>query len=46
MGGPARGKTVDVSGIIIFRPENKKIVEYQGNFNTLGLMKQMDARVE
>lgn len=41
MSVPASGKAVDVSGIIIFRLENKKIVEYWGNFDTLGLMKQI-----
>ena len=43
MGVPASGKVVDVSGIMIFRLENKKIEEYWGNFDTLGLMKQIGA---
>ena len=43
MGVPASGKLVDVRGIIFFRLENKKIVEYWGNFDTLGLMKQIGA---
>ena len=43
MGVPASGKTVDVSGIIIYRLENHKIVEYWGRFDTLGLMKQVGA---
>jgi len=43
MGVPASGKTVDVSGIIIYRLENHKIIEYWGRFDTLGLMKQVGA---
>ena len=43
MGVPASGKKVNVNGIIIFRLENKKIAEYWGNFDTLGLMKQIGA---
>lgn len=43
MGIPASGKKVNVNGIIIFRIENQKIVEYWGNFDTLGLMKQIGA---
>ncbi len=40
MGAPASGKMVDVTGIVIYRLENYKIVEYWGNFDTLGLMQQ------
>ena len=43
MGVPASGKAVSVSGIIIFRLEKGKVVEYWGNFDTLGLMKQIGA---
>ena len=43
MGVPASGKKVDVSGIIIYRLENHKIIEYWGRFDTLGLMKQVGA---
>ena len=45
MGAPASGKTVNVTGIVIYRLENCKIVEYWGNFATLGLMKQVGAKV-
>ncbi len=41
MGAPASGKRVDVNGIIIFRLGNRKIVEYWGNFDALGLMQQI-----
>lgn len=43
MNVPATGNTVDVSGIIIYRLKNRKIVEYWGNFDTLGLMRQIGA---
>lgn len=46
MGIPASGQVVDVNGIMIFCLENKKIVEYWGNFDTLGLMKQIGAMVK
>jgi len=43
MGAPASGRTVDVTGIIIYRLKDRKIVAYWGNFDTLGLMKQLNA---
>lgn len=45
MGVPASGKTVNVNGIIIFRLEHKKISEYWGSFDTLGLMKQIGVTI-
>ena len=41
MGVPPTGRAVDVRGIIIYRLENRKIVEYWGCFDTLGLMQQL-----
>lgn len=41
MGKSPSGNEIKVSGIIIFRFEERKIVEYWGVFNTLSLMKQI-----
>jgi len=41
MGVPPTEKPVSVNGIIIYRLEDQKIVEYWGSFDTLGLMQQL-----
>lgn len=41
MGIPATGKTAFVTGIIIFRLENSRIVEGWLNLDTLGLLQQL-----
>lgn len=41
MGVPPTEKPVSVNGIIIYRLEDHKIVEYWGTFDTLGLMQQL-----
>jgi steroid delta-isomerase-like uncharacterized protein len=41
MGVPPSAKPVYVTGIVIYRVENQQIVEYWGNFDTLGLMRQL-----
>jgi steroid delta-isomerase-like uncharacterized protein len=41
MGVPPTEKPVSVNGIIIYRLQDQKIVEYWGNFDTLGLMQQL-----
>ena len=38
---PATGKQVSITGIVIYRLANNKIVEYWGNFDTFGLMQQL-----
>ena len=43
MGVAPTEKSVNVTGIIIYRLENQKIVEYWGNFDTLGMMQQLGA---
>ena len=40
---PPTGKPVSVDGIVIYRLEDQKIVEYWGSFDTLRLMKQIGA---
>ena len=43
MGVPASGKQVTATGIIIYRIEDRKIVQHWMNFDTLGLMQQLGA---
>jgi len=43
MGIPATGKTADVTGIVIFRLENSRIVEGWINIDALGLLQQLGA---
>ncbi|MHA2603077.1 MAG: ester cyclase [Candidatus Thorarchaeota archaeon SMTZ1-83] len=38
---PSTGKQVSVDGIIVYRPERQKIVEYWGVFDTLSLLRQL-----
>lgn len=46
LGIPASGNVVEVSGMMLFRLRDRKIVEYWGNFDMLGLMKQIGALPE
>ncbi len=41
MGGPATGKSVAVTGIIIFRLENSRMAEAWLNLDVLGLLQQV-----
>ena len=41
MGVTPTQRPVNVTGIIIYRLAEQKIVEYWGNFDTLGLMRQL-----
>ena len=41
MGVAPTQRAVNVNGIIIYRLAQGKIIEYWGNFDTLGLMRQM-----
>ena len=41
MGMPATGKTGNITGIVIFRLENSRIVEGWVNIDTLGLLQQV-----
>ena len=43
MGVAATQRAVKVTGIVIYRLAEQKIVEYWGNFDTLGLMRQLGA---
>ena len=41
MGLPPTGKTSIVTGMVLFRLENSRIVEAYVNFDTLGLLQQL-----
>ncbi len=41
MGIPATGKQIEVTGTVTYRLASGKVVEYWGNFDTLGLMQQL-----
>ena len=41
MGVAPTQRAVNVTGIVIYRLADQKIVEYWGNFDTLGLMRQL-----
>ncbi len=41
MGIPATGKTASITGIVIFRLENSRIMEGWVNIDTLGLLQQL-----
>ena len=43
MGVAPTHRAVKVTGIVIYRLAEQKIVEYWGNFDTLGLMRQLGA---
>ena len=43
MGVAPTQRAVKVTGIVIYRLAEQKIVEYWGNFDTLGLMRQLGA---
>ena len=43
MGVAPTGKSISVTGMIVYRLEDQKIVEYWGTFDTLGLMRQIGA---
>ncbi len=43
MGVPPTGRRVEVTGMVIYRLAGGEIVEYWGNFDTLGLMQQLGA---
>ncbi len=38
---PATGRQVEVTGTVTYRLAGGKVVEYWGNFDTLGLMQQL-----
>lgn len=46
MGVPPTGREVKVSGIIIYRLADRKIVQYWGVFDTLALMRQIGVITE
>ncbi len=41
LGIPGTGRSVEVSGMVIYRLAGGKVVEYWGNCDTLGLMQQL-----
>jgi len=43
MGAPASGKTVEVTGIVLYGLEDQKTVQYLGSFDTLGSMREAGA---
>lgn len=43
MGVEPTGRSIELTGFVMFRFENGRIVERWGTFDTLGLLEQMDA---